>query len=745
MDYGTLRLAMATPSVLGMLACGSIGGRTAVAPPLEPTRGPSGRAGHPSADGGARFRAIDYPRTRVEDVSEVHFGNVVNDPYRWLENGRAPDVQAWMNAQDRLARDYLSSLPARKFFATRLERYAFFDDARAPVAEGGRYFTLRFLPGRERPVLYWQEGLSGEPRVLIDPNAFSDPHVSLGAWSPSPDGKRLAYALSPNNADEATLHVMDVETRATSAADVIEGAKYADPQWTPDGSGFYYTWVPVDPSIPSVDVPGQAEIRFHRCGTSPRNDILVHPSTGDRTAFMYPKLSRDGRWLFVLIQHGWAAMDIFFRDLEEAGAHFVPLVTGRRAIYDVTAWRGRFFLLTDDGAPAWKVISVPEGTTALDDARTVVPERPGMPLEGMAVLGGHLVLRYLERACEVLEVRTLDGEMVRRVPLPEWGSIPRFTGTPGDDEMFIEFSSFTRRPVVYRTSISSGETALWSSVSLDADTSRVEIEQVRYRSRDGTLVSMFLVYRRGMVRDGSTPFLLTGYGGFNVSLAPRFQGGVLAWLDAGGGFAMANVRGGGEYGKAWHRAGMMHEKQNTFDDFIAAAEYLVAQRYTRPESLAIEGGSNGGLLVGAAMVQRPELFRAVVCAVPLLDMVRYHLSGGGQTWIPEYGSPDKEEDFKVLFGYSPYHQLVPGAGYPAVLVLSADSDDRVDPMHARKFVARLQSVASSHSAPVLLRIERHAGHGGSGSRTQAVERGADVYAFLADQLDMPPPAGQDSW
>ena len=675
------------------------------------------------------------PASRRVDVKETHFGVEVRDPYRWLEDARDPDVQAWMAAQDSAARSALAALPGRHRLAERFRELYDVDAVSAPWHRGGRYFYTRRQADREKAIVYWRDGAQGTERVLLDPNAMSaDGSTSLGVWVPSWDGRQVAYALRRNNADEATLYVMDVASGRTGDVDVIEGAKYADPAWTPKGDGFYYTWLPTDPAVSIADRPGRAELRFHRLGTPAASDRRVRAATGDPRTFLSVDLSRDGRWLFAYVAHGWNATDVYLRDLAGQDESWRPLVAGVDALFFVHAWQDQFYILTNERAPRFRVMRADAARPQRALWTELVPEAPDAVIEDMRLLGGHLVLGYLADATSRLEVRTLDGARVREVPLPPLVSTFGLTGNPDEDEAFFGHQSFTTPPEVHRFSVASGQTTLWSAVTVPVDASGLAVEQVWYPSHDGTRVSMFVVRRKDMPRDGSTPFLLYGYGGFSVSERPAFTTSFFPWLEAGGGLAVANLRGGGEYGEEWHRAGMLDRKQNVFDDFIAAAEYLQKSGYTGADRLAIMGGSNGGLLVGAAMVQRPELFRAVSCAVPLLDMLRYHLFGSGQTWIPEYGSAETEAGFRTLHAYSPYHH-VQRAPYPAVLMTSADTDDRVDPMHARKMTAALQAATTS-GRRVLLRIERNAGHGGADMVKQAVELSADRYAFLMREVGL---------
>ena len=574
--------------------------------------------------------------------------------------------------------------------------------------------------------------------MLLDPNTMSkDGTTSLGVVSVSWDGNKVAYSLKQNNSDEATLYVKDVGSGEVSKLDVIEGAKYAGPSWTPSSDGFYYTWLPpVGGQVTLADRPGWADVRFHKLGTDPKSDPVVHDKTGNAETFIQADLSRDGHWLFLYVQHGWNSSDVYYRDLRQKDAAWTPFAVGIDAQFSVEAHQDRFYVLTNEGAPRFRMFKVDPKHVERAAWKEIVPQAKDAVIENAQVIGEHLALTKLKNASTELELRTLDGSPLRKVPLPGIGASFGLVGNPEDDVAYFAFTSFTHPPQIYRTSVNSGATKLWAEVKVPIDPTPFTVEQVWYPSKDGTKVSMFLVHRKDLKKDGSTPFLLYGYGGFNVNLTPSFTASIYPWLESGGGYAVPNLRGGGEYGEEWHRAGMGAHKQNVFDDFIAAGEYLVKSGYTRPERLAIRGGSNGGLLVGAATTQRPDLFRAVICAVPLLDMVRYHKFGSGKTWVPEYGSADADaEQFKTLYGYSPYHHVKAGTRYPALLMMSADSDDRVDPMHARKMVAALQAAnASEH--PIVMRIEKHSGHGGADLVKQAVEQSADQYAFLMHELGL---------
>ncbi|MHB2019040.1 MAG: prolyl oligopeptidase family serine peptidase [Candidatus Xenobia bacterium] len=678
---------------------------------------------------------VDYPRTRQDDVRDTLHGVEVADPYRWLEDVKAAEVQDWMTEQDDLARAWLKQCPYRQELADRLKQLFYLDTIGAPVHRGTRYFYGRRHATKEKSVVYWKEGKDGAERVLFDPNTWSeDGSVSLRGYQISHDGCLVAYEKSVNNSDEATMYVRDLATDTDSTVDVIEGAKYGAASWTPQGDAFYYTWLPPEGSVSVADRPGYAEVRYHKLGTDPAQDKVIHPRTGDPTCFIGADISRDGHWLFVVKSHGWNTTDIWYQDLRPGSQmkEFAPLVVGKASVFSVWAWEDRFYIHTNWGAPKWRLFRTDPEHLVPEQWTEIVPERADATLESFTIVGGRLALDYLKDVSSYLEIRELDGRFVREVKLPGIGSVSGILGNEDEDEAYYAYDSFTVPREIYQTSIATGETSLWFRLSIPVDPSLYTAEQVWYHSKDGTKVPMFVIHRKDIRRDGSHPTILNGYGGFQVSLAPHFDPSIFPWLEHGGIHAIANLRGGAEFGEAWHQAGVGVHKQNVFDDFIAAAEYLIAQGYTRPEKLAIEGGSNGGLLVGAAETQRPDLFRVVLCAVPLLDMVRYHLFGSGKTWISEYGSADEAEFFSAIHAYSPYHHVQSGVRYPSTLLLSADSDDRVDPMHARKFAAMLQ--ARSAGGPVLLRIERHAGHGGADLIKAAVEKWADMYAFTLSQM-----------
>lgn len=719
----TLCLCALTALVSTGAACGS---PTDLAPPA-PTPGlaPPPDMNEPRAD----KPILPYPDNRRGSASDTLHGETVQDPYRWLEKGDDAAVKAWVDAQDALARAELAKLPERDAIAKRLKDLFYVDSLSAPLHRGQRYFYSRRHADKEKGIVYVRDGKQGKERVLLDPNTWSDDgSVSLGNYAPSWDGKTVAYTVKENNSDESTLYVLDVSTGEKSKTDVIEGAKYAYPSWTPDSKGFYYTWLPTDPAIKTAERPGYAEVRFHRLGTDPKSDTVVREKTGDPTKFLSGEISRDGRWLILTIWHGWAASEVFTMDLKKGkAATFEPLATGGKAHYAAEAHGGHFYVMTDEGAPRYRVFRVDPNKRARSDWQEVVKEHADATLASFGVLGGRLALSYLKNASSLLELRELDGKAVGDVRLPGVGSVSGPIGRSDETEAYFVYESFDTPMHVFELDTKTLGTKLYSKVEVPVDPSPYTVEQVFYPSKDGTRISMFLVHRKDLAKDSDNRVYLHGYGGFQSMETPAFIASAYVWLERGGVYAVPNLRGGGEYGEQWHKDGMLLKKQNVFDDFIGAAEYLIREKYTRRERLVISGGSNGGLLVGAAMTQRPDLFGAVVCAVPLLDMVRYHLFGSGKTWISEYGSADDPEQFRAIFAYSPYHHVKQDTAYPPLLLLSADSDDRVDPLHARKFAAAVQD--ASTGGPVLLRVERQSGHGGADLRKAEVEKGADRYAF----------------
>jgi prolyl oligopeptidase len=674
-----------------------------------------------------------YPVARRTDQIDVLHGVPVADPYRWLEDGASAEVKKWTGEEDAFARARLAQLPERDAIAARFKELFYVESVGTPHRLGGRLFFPRRDVGKEKFTVYWREGKTGPDKVLLDPNTWStDGSVSLGVWVVSRDGKRVAYTVKSNNSDEATLHVMEVATGKKSDVDVIEGAKYAWPSWTPSGKGFYYTRLPPEGSVPTADRPGYADVRFHELGTDPKSDPIVREKTGDPKTFVSATVSQDGRWLIATIEHGWTSTDVYFEDLHEHKPQWKPLVVGSDARYDVSVDRGQFFVWTNEGAPRYRVFRADPASAGREHWKEIVAERSDATLEGVGVVGHRLSLSYLKDVVSQVELRDEEGKLVRNLSLPTLGSASGLSGEADDDVAYYSFQSFTYPTEIFETSVSSGKTSTFYTLKVPVDPTQYVVDQLFATSKDGTRVPFFVVHAKDLRKDGTTPTIVYGYGGFQSAQTPVFSSSIYPWLEHGGVWVTANLRGGSEYGEDWHRHGMRHEKQHVFDDYFAVAEELIKQGFTKPDKLAALGGSNGGLLVGAAITQRPDLFRVALCGVPLLDMVRYHDFGSGKTWIAEYGSSDDPDDFTALYAYSPYHHVTKGTKYPSTLILSADSDDRVDPMHARKFAAELQW--ASTGGPVLLRVEKHSGHGGADLVRAAVEKLADEYAFALDQM-----------
>jgi len=719
-------LAVSLASLVSVFACGN---------GLPPLVVPGPTTAHPEQAPTVTTNAasLSYPATRRDDhVDEIH-GVQVPDPYRWLEDAKSPDVAAWVGAQDHVARDYLAKLPGRDALAARFKELFYIESVQSPRHYGGRWFFGRRDAGKEKFIIYWREGKTGAEQVLLDPNAWSaDGSASLGVWTVSWDGKRVAYTVKENNSDESTLYVIDVATGKKSEVDVIPGARYASPAWTASGDGFYYTWIPPKDSVPTAERPGYAEIRFHRLGADPKSDATVHEKTGDAKTFLDVELSKNGRWLLVTTEHGWTRTDVEFLDLHAPKPAWKALVVGQDARYVIDVDHDRFFIRTNEGAPKYRVLVADPMQPERARWKEVVPERADATLEASGILGHHLMLSYLKDVVSHVELRDEDGKHVRDLELPTLGAIGGFSGNADDDLVYYSFQSFTYPTEIFETSVKTGKTSSFYKLKVPVDPSKYVVEQLFATSKDKTRVPFFVVRAKDRPKDGKTPTIVNGYGGFQVAETPYFSSSIYPWLEHGGIWVVANLRGGSEYGEEWHRHGMRHEKQNVFDDYFAVGDELVKQGFTKPAKLAALGGSNGGLLVGAAITQRPDLFRVALCGVPLLDMVRYHLFGSGKTWVEEYGSADDAEDFKALYAYSPYAHVTKGTAYPATLLLSADSDDRVDPLHARKFAAELQWASSG--PPVLLRVEKHSGHGGADLVKANVERLADEYAFALDQM-----------
>jgi prolyl oligopeptidase len=675
-----------------------------------------------------------FPATRKDPVTENLHGVEITDPYRWLENGDSPDVRAWVEKQNHVTEEFFRKLPGRERIRERLNVLLDIGTLGTPHPAKGRYFYTKREGKQNQPVLYVREGLRGKDRALVDPNALAeDGTTALDWWFPTNDGRLIVYGLSKNGSEQSTLYVRDV-TSGRDLPDVIERTRYASVAWLPDGKGFFYTRYPAVGSVPHGEENYHHLVFFHSLGTDPLQDPKVFGEGRPAEDMPAVSLSPDGRWLVVTEHQGWAKSEVFFKDRHKPDSPFVPFIEKVAALYDVTVRNDYWYVHTNENAPRYRLFRVDPLKPQRSDWVEVIPEG-GDVLQGVAAISDTLVALYMHQASSRLRLLDRSGKLLQELELPTLGTVAGIGSEWDGQELLFDFQSYTAALTVYHVDLKTRQRELWDKIQADIDPSRYEVEQVSYPSKDGTGITMFLAHKKGLPHGGQIPTLLTAYGGFNISMTPLFSASRFLFLEQGGLIATPNLRGGGEYGEEWHQAGMLCKKQNVFDDFIAAAEWLQSQKYTNREHLVIQGGSNGGLLVGAALTQRPELFRAVVCQVPLLDMVRYHKFLIARLWIPEYGAADSPEQFKWLHAYSPYHRVKDGTPYPAVLLEAAESDSRVDALHARKMAARLQAATSSEQ-PILLRLETKAGHGAGKPRSKILDELSDVWSFIFWQLGM---------
>ncbi|HEY7372206.1 MAG TPA: prolyl oligopeptidase family serine peptidase [Polyangia bacterium] len=680
--------------------------------------------------------------TRKDDVVEKMHGVDVPDPYRWLEDADAPEVQRWTDAQNAATRRALDRVPGRAALEKRLWSLYEIGSVGVPVSrplKGGnrRYFYTRRDGKQNQPVLYWRDGADGVDHALVDVNAErTDGTRALDWWFPSDDGARVAYGVSDDGSEESLLHVRDVAT-GKDLGDLISRTRACSLAWTPDGRGFYYTRYPAPGSVPAAEVKYHRAIYFHKLGDDPDRDRKVFGDGRDMTDWPGVELSPDGRWLAITVSQGWSKSEVYVADVRAGGAPAAVAAGENEKFNVVEMLDDRLYLFTTSGAPRGRVYAVDPARPARAHWREVIKPSDDVLTDVVYYRGG-LAVASLQDAALRLRLYSMDGAPRGELALPGLGSLAGMAGARDIAELAYGFTSFLVPTEIFRADVSVAAPAAtsWRKLQAPVDGAAFEVERVMVTSRDGTRLPLFLAHRKGVKRDGTQPALLTGYGGFDHSMLPGWTPSAVPFLEAGGTYALAVLRGGGEYGEDWHRAGMLARKQNVFDDFIAAAEWLIASKVTSAAHLAISGRSNGGLLVGAALTQRPELFRAVVCGVPLLDMLRYHHFRIAALWIPEYGSPDDAEAFRWLRAYSPYHHVRDGVAYPAVLLHTAASDTRVDAMHARKMTARLQAAnpPGRTAKPVLLRLESHAGHGAGKPLAKVIDQLVDEWSFVFAEL-----------
>jgi len=687
------------------------------------------------------------PKAKMAPLEETIQGHKISDPYRWLEDARSPDTQEYVRQELAYTRSLLDPLPGRAQIEQRLTELLSIGSLGTPQIGGKYYFHTRREGKQNQPVLYVREGVNGTDRVLVDVNQLAaDGTIALDWWHATHDGKYVAYGTSPSGSEMSTLHIIETAT-GKLLPDSIDRTRAASVAWKLNDSGFYYTRYPHQGDLPAGQEVYNRHIFYHPLGTDPAKDPLIFGQGRDPQDWPDVQLSNDGRWLLISVAEGWTKSELYLMDLEK-NTPAVRLTTGKNFLYAGEIFNGDIYILSNEGAPRYRVFKANTAAPQRDMWHELIPQSDAV-LQNIGVIHGDLVAQYEKNATSQIKIFSTDGRFISDVQLPGIGTVAGIGGNWDSGEMLFTFHSFTVPLRIYRTNFAQAQgkdnkttdlnhPALWEKVDAPSvDPDAYEVKQLWFTSKDGTKVPMFVFHKKELELNGHNPTLLTGYGGFNVSLTPGFVGDRYLWLEHGGVFAVANLRGGAEFGEDWHRAGMLANKQNVFDDFIAAAEFLIREKYTDKDHLAIRGGSNGGLLMGAAFTQRPDLFRAVVCQVPLLDMLRYQNFQIAKLWVPEYGSADDPKQFDALYAYSPYHHVKPGTEYPAILFMTADTDTRVDPMHAKKMAALMQTEAAngqSRTRPILLRIETKAGHGTGKPIAKQIEEGVDIYSFLFWQL-----------
>ncbi len=690
-------------------------------------------------------QSLRYPETKTVEHIDTYHGVEVPDPYRWLEQDvrEVPEVAQWVEAENKVTFAYLESIPQRQAIQKRLTELWNFEKYASFRKTGGRYVFLKNDGLQNQYVLYVKDTLDAEPRVLIDPNTWSaDGTIALDrAWF-SEDGKYVVYSVAEAGSDWQTFRVMDV-AGGKPLADEIKWAKFTEASWTKDGKGFYYGRF----DEPKEGAAFQSlnlnqKIYYHRIGTPQAEDTLVYTRPDNPDWIYGTTVTDDGRYLVITIAKGTDdKYRIAYKDLTKPASKVVDLITNFDQDYTIVGNDGpRFFFRTDLGAPRKRLIAIDTRNPKPDAFQEIIPEA-AETLTDISLINDMFVAQYLKDARSQVKIHALDGKLVREIELAGIATATGFEGQRSDKETFYTLTGFALPPTIYRLDMATGESTVLLQPKVKLDTSLYETKQVFYHSKDGTRIPMFITSRKGIALDGNNPTLLYGYGGFNISITPAFSSSFAGWMDLGGVLAIANLRGGGEYGEEWHQAGTRLRKQNVFDDFISAAEWLIENKYTRREKLAIHGRSNGGLLVGAVMTQRPDLFGACLPAVGVMDMLRFQNFTAGRFWTDDYGSSENPEEFKAIYAYSPYHNIKSGVKYPPTLVTTADTDDRVVPGHSFKFIAMLQA-AQAGDAPVLARIETRAGHGAGKPTSKLIEETADQWAFLFKNLGMEMPKEQ---
>ena len=691
---------------------------------------------------------VEPPKAATKPVIDMYHGTKVLDNYRWLEDGTSAETQKWVGEELAYTRAILDPLPGRDAIHKRLTELLAIGSVTPPEIAGKYYFYTKREGMQNQPVLYVREKTAdgsmgtdtGKDRVLVDVNQLAaDGTVALDWFQPSDNGHFVAYGTSAGGSEMSTLHIVETKT-GTLLPDTIERTRACSIAWEHDNHGFYYTRYPKKGDVPAGEEMYNRHVFYHELRQDPDGDDKIFGEGRDPEDWPNVHLSNDGRWLLIDVEQGWVKSELFLMDLQK-NTPPTRVSTGKNFLYRGEVYEGKLYITTNEDAPRSRLFVTDAGDYERSHWKEIIPQSDAV-LQGTAIFGGKLFAQYEQNASSQLKLFDLDGKKLSDIALPAIGTVFGSGGRWNRDEIFYGFQSFTFAPSIYRYDLKDNSTSLWTKVDAPSiDPSTYEVAQEWFHSKDGTRVPMFVIHKKGLTKNGHNPTLLTGYGGFNVSLTPTFSRTAYLWMEHGGIYAVANLRGGAEFGEDWHRAGMLDKKQNVFDDMIAAAEHLISEKYTDSRHLAIQGGSNGGLLMGAMITQRPDLFRAVVCQVPLLDMIHYQDFQIAKLWIPEYGTSESVEQFKWLYAYSPYHHVKAGVEYPAILFMTADFDTRVDPMHAKKMAAEMQAEAkngSSHTRPILLRIEPKAGHGAGKPVTKQIEEFTDVYSFLFWQLGVRP-------
>ncbi len=681
---------------------------------------------------------LDYPNSPKVDQVDNYHGISVPDPYRWLEDPDSDQSRQWIAEQNNVTFSYLNTIAERQCIKDRLTEIWNYEKFRTPFKTGDRYFFFKNDGLQNQDILYTLPDLDAEPTVLLDPNAFSeDGTVALSGLAITDDAQYIAYGISVSGSDWQEWKVRNITT-GEDLSDHIQWVKFSGTSWTKDGKGFFYSrYAEPKESSKLEDVNYFQKLYYHQLGTPQSDDILIYHRPDQKEWGFSGGVTDDGRYLVIVVWQGTDRKNlVFYKDLSISNSPVVELISTFEAKFSFIDNDGSLFWFeTDLNAPRGRVIAIDIDQPSRENWKETIPQADET-LQGVGLLNNQFIALYLQHASSAVKVFTLDGGFIRQVELPGIGSVGGFYGKREDTETFYAFTGFTTPTTIYRYDIITGESTPFRQPDVAFDPAAYKTKQVFYTSKDGTRVPMFITHKKGTALDGQNPTLLYGYGGFNISLTPSFSVSNVVWMEMGGVYAVPNLRGGGEYGETWHQAGIKLQKQNVFDDFIAAAEWLIDQGYTSPQKLAIAGGSNGGLLVGACMVQRPDLFAAALPAVGVMDMLRFHKFTIGWAWASDYGSPDNEEEFKALYAYSPLHNLTPGTAYPATLITTADHDDRVVPAHSFKFAAALQE-AHAGDNPVLIRIETKAGHGAGKPTTKIIEEISDKWGFLVKTLNVP--------